>query len=115
VYLLRLHDAARFTHINSTWGTKVCVRSIRERMRDMSGLRGASVFPIIRLTSAPMPSTKFPGRFRPELEVEEWRLIGGNQTMQIEHQKEAKPTMPEIGKPVAPVTMKEVLNDEIGF
>src|SRR5262249_32488318 len=43
MYLLRIHDAAVFTHVNSTWGTRMCVRSIRERMRNMSVLRGASV------------------------------------------------------------------------
>jgi hypothetical protein len=110
-YLLRLRDAARFTHINSTYGTRACVRSIRDRMRDMGALRGASVFPIVQLTSAPMPSKKFPGRFRPEFEPIEWRQIGSNQPAQIESPKQAE----QIGKPVEPVTMKEVLNDEIGF
>jgi hypothetical protein len=104
VYLLRLHDAARFTHINSTWGTRSCVRSIRERMRDMSALRGTSVFPIVRLTSAPMPSKKFPGRFRPELELDEWRQIGSNQPAQIEPPKQT----PQIAESVKPATTEAV-------
>jgi hypothetical protein len=103
-----------FTHVNSTWGT---VRSIRERVRNMSALRGASVLPIVRLTSEPMPSKKFPGRFRPELEIIEWRQIpGGNQQAQIEPPKSGASGAAEpIGKPVEPVTLKEELNDEIGF
>jgi hypothetical protein len=108
VYLLRIHDAAVFTHINATWGTRVCVRSIRERMRNMCILRGASVFPVVKLTSAPIPSKKFPGRFRPELECIEWRQLGGDKPVQIEPPKPA-----EIGKPVEPVTTKEELDDEI--
>jgi hypothetical protein len=110
VYLLRLHDAAMFTHINNTWGTRMCVRSVRERIRNMGVLRGASVFPIVRPTSAPMPSKKFPGRFRPELEIVHWRQIGGNQPAQIEPPKQV-----EIGKPVEEPTTKEEMNDEIGF
>jgi hypothetical protein len=111
-YLLRLHDAARFTHINSTWGTIICVRSIRERMRDMRRLRGASVYPVVRLTSVPKPSKKFPGQFRPELEVLGWQDLGDNQPAQIEPPKQGG-SAEQIGKPVEPVTTKEVLNDEI--
>jgi hypothetical protein len=109
VYLLRLHDAAVFTHINSTWGTKICVRSIRERIRNMGVLRGASVWPIVRLTSTPMPSKNFPGRFRPELEIVEWRQIGSNQPAQIESPKQAE----QIGKPVKEPSFDEEMNDEI--
>jgi hypothetical protein len=110
-YLLRTHDAARFTHINKTWGKKICVHSIRELIRDMSALRGVSVYPIVRLTSAPMPSKKFPGRFRPEFEVIEWRDLSGNQPAQIESPKLA-PTE-QIGKPVEPVTTEELLDDAV--
>jgi hypothetical protein len=115
-YLLRVRDAARYTHINSTWGTTICVRSIRNRMRDMSALRGACVYPIVQLTSAPMISKKFPGRFRPELEVLEWRQLGGKQPAQIESPKSgAGGATAQIGKPVEPVTIQEELDDEIPF
>jgi hypothetical protein len=86
-HLLRQHDGAVFTHINSTWGTRICIRLLRERMRNMCVLRDASVFPIVRLTSAPMPSKKYPGRFRPELEILEWRQTGANQPAQIDSPK----------------------------
>jgi hypothetical protein len=113
-YLLRLRDAARFTHINSTYGTRACVRSIRDRMRDMGALRGASVFPVVQLTSAPMPSKKYPGRFRPEFEPIEWRQISSNKPAQIEHQQDAKLAAPEqIGEPVKEPTTGEVLDDKI--
>jgi hypothetical protein len=110
-YLRRLLDMARYTHINSTWGTRICVRSIRERMRDMSLLHDALVLPIVKPTSAPMASKKFPGRFRPELEIVGWRHIGADKPAQIESPKQAE----QIGRPVAPVTTEQLLNDEIGF
>jgi hypothetical protein len=109
VYLLRTHDAARYTHINSTWGTRLCVRSIRERIRDMGALRGVPVRPIVRLTSVPMPSKKFPGRFRPEFEVIDWHDRSGNQPAQIEPPKQTE----QIGKAVAEPTLSEELNDSI--
>jgi hypothetical protein len=112
-YLLRMHDAARFTHINSTWGTRMCVRSIRERIRDMRVLRGCAVFPIVRPASAPMPSKKYPGRFRPEFEIDGWTQLDGNQPAQIESPKQPPTPSEQIGKPVEPVTLKEELNDEI--
>ena len=79
-----------------------------------SALRGASVYPIVRPTSAPMPSKKFPGRFRPELEVLEWRQLGGNQPAQIEPPKGGSDTTTkQIGRRVVPVTVEEELDDEI--
>ena len=114
-YLLRKRDAAVFTHINSTWGTRICVRSIRDRMRDMGRLRGVSVYPIVRLTSAPMPSKKFPGRFRPEFEIVEWRQIGGNPPAQIENPKQSPTPSEQIGKPAEPVTLEAELSDKIPY
>jgi len=55
-----------------------------------------------------MPSKTYPGQFRPELEVLEWRQLG-NQPAQIEQQ------IGQIGKPVQPPTIQEELNDKIGF
>jgi hypothetical protein len=112
-YLLREHDAARFTHINSTWGTRICVHSIRERIRDMGALRGTPVLPIVRLTSAPMVSKKFPGRFRPEFEVIEWRNLGGNQQAQIEAPKLAPTLSEQVGTSVQEPTTEELFNDAI--
>jgi hypothetical protein len=114
-YLLRIHDAARFTHINSTWGTRICVRSIRDRIRDMRVLRGCTVYPIVRPTSVPMRSTKFPGRFRPEFETDRWIQLDDNQPAQIEPPKQPPTPTEQIGKPVEPVTLKEELDDEIPF
>jgi hypothetical protein len=107
VYLLRVHDAARFTCINSTWGQIKCVRSIRDRVKDMTMLRGASVYPVVRLTSAPNPTKKYPLQFRPELEVTEWRQIGVEQKV-IESQPVA-----QIGTLVEPPTIREELDDDL--
>jgi len=115
-HFVRTTDAGRFTHINSTFGTRICVRSIRERIRDMAVLRGTPVSPIVTLTSAPMRSKKFPGRFRPELEVIEWRDLGGNQQAQIEAPETGSGGATErIGKPVAEPTPAQEMNDAIPF
>jgi hypothetical protein len=82
----------------------------------MGRLRGASVFPIVQLTSAPNPSKKYPGQFRPELEVLEWRQLGGNQPAQIESPKGGSGGAAEqIGRAVQPPTVEEELNDSINF
>jgi hypothetical protein len=112
-YLLRLPSAAVYTHINSTWGTRICIRELRQRIRNMCRLRGVIVAPIVRLTSVIMPSKKFPGRFRPELEIVKWHLIG-NQPAQIEPPKPGG-SAGQTCKPVEPVAAKEELSDEIPF
>jgi hypothetical protein len=53
-----------------------------------------------------MPSKTFPGRFRPEFEVLEWRQLG-NQPTQIEQQVQ------QIGKRVKEPTIEEELNDSL--
>jgi hypothetical protein len=70
---------------------------------------GAAVLPIVKPTSAPMASKKYPGRFRPELEIVGWRDLSGKPVL-IE-----APKLAEIGKPVTEPTTAEKLNDQIGF
>jgi hypothetical protein len=109
VYLVRLSDGTVLTHINHTYGTKAAILRLKERIKTMSVLRG-SVLPIVKLSWAMMP-TGFGPRPRPEFVVDGWRSFGGDQPAQIEQPK----TPPEIGKPVEPISVREELNDEIGF
>jgi hypothetical protein len=117
VYLVRTDpvDGALFTSINSTSGQKVAYTRLKERIKTMSLLRGRSVLPIVKLSWAMMPSAYGP-RPRPDFTIVEWRDLGDNQPAQIEPPKGAPPAAgDQIGKPVEPVTLKEELNDEIGF
>jgi hypothetical protein len=107
--LVRPHDATTLTFVNGTAGSRVAVQRLRERTQTMSALRGCTVAPIVKLSWAMMPSS-FGPRPRPDFVVEDWRSFGGDQPAQI-----APPTADTIGKPVAPVTTAEELNDEIGF
>jgi hypothetical protein len=112
-YLLRLPSLAEYTHINSTWGTRICIRELRQSIRNMCRWRGPNAVPIVRLTSVIMPSKKYPGRFRPELEIVKWHLIG-DQPAQIESPK-PRGSGGQTGKPAEPVTIQEELNDVIPF
>ena len=102
VYLLRLRDGAQFTLVNSTWGCRKCVLEIRERVKNMTRLQGTPVLPVVKLASAELPLTKFPGKFRPELEIVSWRQADTNAPV-------------EPPKLVAPKTAAAELEDEIPF
>jgi len=107
--LLRMHDAARFTFVNSTWGARRCVSSIQKRIRDMCTLRGHPVHPIVQLVSVPLNLKKYPGRFGPEFEVEGWLRLDGGEPERIEP---PKPT-PQLSKPAE--TLDRDLNDALPF
>src|SRR5262249_2217325 len=52
-YLIRIPDGKLYTHLNSTYGTKIAVSNLREQVSTMRMLRGADVVPIVRLDKAP--------------------------------------------------------------
>jgi hypothetical protein len=114
VYLLNTSDASLFTFLNSTVGAKIAWGKLRDRIKWMQALRGASVLPIVELASAIM-KTGIEGvrKLRPEFRIFEDRWIS------LEDGRDGPPRInksaPAIGKPVAPVTMKEELDDEIQF
>ena len=76
----------------------------------MGVLRGRAVLPIVKLAWAMMPSD-FGPRPRPDFVIVEWRDLGGDQAAQIEQPKQAE----QIGKPVSEPSLREEMNDEIGF
>ena len=107
VYLLDTKTASLFTHINSTVGTAIAVRHLRDKVKMMRMLRGNKVVPVVELDSKPMP-TKRGQKIRPHFEIVDWRdfdslSVGTTKVPALEH----------LGQPVKPPTTAEILNDEI--
>jgi hypothetical protein len=138
VYLIRLPDAKQFTFLNSTFGAKLAVGGLRDQVNVMRELRGTDVVPLVALRSAPF-KTKVGQKLRPDFEVVEFREVAGARPAPLLEAKAVAPTAPattkpvkaveaptapvatekikavEIGKPVAPVTTRELLDDEVPF
>jgi hypothetical protein len=108
VYLINPADASIYTYINSTTGAQIAVRHLKDRVRMMRALRGSKVVPIVELNSKVM-KTRFGQKARPEFVVHDWRELSGLQA------PSAVPAIEHVGKPVAPVTVKDELNDDIPF
>ena len=111
VYLLDGTNAERFTFINSTVGARIAVENLKDKVKWMRAMRGADVFPLVELSSAPM-KTKMGTKIRPDFRVVEWRQLGDGEAGPVTG---APPTTPAIGKPVSPVSSREALDDEIPF
>jgi len=105
-YLIDPVSAESFTFVNGTYGARLAVEKLQDRVANMQRLRGGNALPVVKLESRPM-KTKFGTKQRPEFTVVEWREIGANggEVKAIEHQP--------VGKPVAPPTVSEELNDDI--
>ena len=108
VYLIRVPDGKLFTYLNSTFGAKLAISGLRDQVNVMRELRGADVVPIVKLSKAPM-RTKFGQKLRPDFVVVEFRQVAGPRQAVLE----AKAV--EIGKPVAPVSTEEALDDSLLF
>lgn len=138
-YLVSPDDASEFTTINCTTGMRIAWERLHDRIDRMRWMKGADVVPLIALQALPM-KTSFGEKQRPEFAVVDWREIGGGQTVlpppttppalpnnsaadvsaKDAEREPAKPKksvkkQPVPGKPVKPPTLKEELNDEIGF
>jgi hypothetical protein len=111
VYFLRPGDASAFTFISSTAGGRVATERLAERVSRMRLLRGAKVLPLITLGSAPM-KTRYGVKDRPEFVISDWKDFGAPAQALP---PPGTPTPPSIGAPVAPVSVREELNDSIGF
>jgi hypothetical protein len=106
-YLFDPVSAETYTYLNSTFGAKIAVQRLAERVETMQRLRGDNALPIVKLESKPM-KTKFGTKQRPEFTITEWRRFGtngGDEIKAIEH----KP----LGKSIAPPTVSEELDDAI--
>jgi hypothetical protein len=109
VYLLRERDALVCTSINKTGGQHAAANSLRSRIEWMCALKNELVWPIVTLGSK-LHSRQFK-KHRPDFIVVEWRRFGGGP---VEPPQLEKPSG-SIGEKVEPPTLKEELNDEIGF
>ena len=118
VYLLDLKTMDRFTFPTGTHGGQAAVRDLVDKIKWMRKLRGAYVYPIIRLSDAFMP-TRFGGRQGPHFEIKRWvsfapdekalpAPLGSNTA--IEHSTQKAPEQP---RSVEPLTLSEAMNDEI--
>jgi hypothetical protein len=87
-------SAEAFTYLNSTWGARIAVERLAERVANMRRLRGAAALPLVKLESRPM-KTKFGTKQRPEFKIVEWRGVA------------------DAPKALAAPTPSEELNDEI--
>lgn len=126
-YLLDPVSAAIFSYLNNTAGCEIAIRRLEGQIKWMRALRGP-VVPLARLADAGM-KTQFGPKRRPHFEVQEWRQFGAGeisaQTVSAPQliPSEPKPTPEtivkqievtrEAGKPVAPVSLKDDLDDEI--
>jgi hypothetical protein len=110
-YLLNPHDASLFTYINSTWGAKLAVSRLSDRMQWMRKLRGTQAVPLVKLDSLPM-TTQFGTKMRPEFVIVSWHELGdGDGSHQAPLQIER--AAPVDLKPIKAVTRKEELDDEV--
>jgi hypothetical protein len=104
-YLVDPVSGEAYTFINGTFGAKIAVERLADRVANMQRLRGGNALPVVKLESRPM-KTKFGTKQRPEFTIVEWRAIGGGEQVKaIEH----KP----VGKPVVAPTVSEELNDAL--
>jgi hypothetical protein len=113
-YLVDPVSCEAYTFINGTFGAKIAVERLAERVATMQRLRGGAALPVVKLESRPM-KTKFGTKLRPEFAIVEWREFADQPEVKaIEHKPkadDAKAARP--GKPVAPLTLSEELNDEL--
>jgi hypothetical protein len=103
VHLLRVRDASIHTYINSTIGARIAVDRLREKIDAMQMLRGRRVIPLVKLTDREM-KTRFGKKRRPEFEITDWRVIGG---------EDGGPK--QIGVALKDTPAGEFLNDAIPF
>jgi hypothetical protein len=106
-YLLNPKDASVFTFINSTLGARVAVERLKDRVRMMRALRGEKVCPIVELGAKLFP-TRHGLKQRPDFIIHDWCKLGSPQAA-------SAPAIAEISQPVEAVSLKEELDDEVGF
>ena len=96
IYLLDGHERRAVHLLNSTVGARIAVENLKDQVKWMRAMRGADVFPVVELSSAPM-KTKMGTKIRPDFRVVEWRQLGDGESGPVTG---APPTTPAIGKPV---------------
>jgi hypothetical protein len=105
--LLNPKDASVYTFINSTLGARIAVERLKDRVRMMRVLRGEKVCPIVELGAKPFP-TRHGLKIRPDFIIHDWCNLCGPKAA-------SAPAITQISQPVEAVSLKEELDDEIGF
>jgi hypothetical protein len=134
---------ALYTYAHDTWGAMQAYNNLEEQIVIMRMLRGEHVFPIVHLEKRPWKSQKYGMQTRPHLQpTGDWRSPGGSPTSQLSGpptltRPASTPTTPttpststppplpaappaapastllEHTKPVKPVTVAELIADEL--
>src|SRR5262249_52636521 len=138
VYMCDLESAEIYTFINSTFGARIAYERLTQKLELMTRLRGAGVTALVKPDSRQM-KTKVGPKLRPEFTILEWRDLGSEpQPAQLPPPTDkdlpagaavkppAEPAAAgaakapadkkkrlRAGKPVAPPTAAEELNDRI--
>ena len=76
-YLIDPATAAFFTHLNSTFGTKIAWDLLRERVITMRALRGQRVHPLVKLGRG-LFRTRFGTKPHPDFPIVGWKSPGGD-------------------------------------
>jgi len=79
-YLLDLESGQRYTYLNSTFGAKIAVERLEDRMNVMRDIKGPCVRPIINL-SARVMKTRFGQKQRPDFCIIEFRDFSGGRAL----------------------------------
>jgi hypothetical protein len=96
-----------FTFINSTVGARIAIERLKDRVRMMRVLRCEKVYAIAELGAKPFP-TRHGLKQRPEFIILDWCILGGPTAA-------SAPAIAQLIQPMEAVSLKEELNDEIGF
>jgi hypothetical protein len=119
LYLLNLATMDRFTLPTGTVGGQIAVREVVDKIKWMRKLRGAHVYPIVRLSDTFMP-TRFGGRQRPHFEIKRWvsfrpdeQALSAPPRLSNSASQPTAQSAPEQLRTVAPPTLTEEMNDEI--
>jgi hypothetical protein len=118
VYLLDPETAEAFTFINKTFGAKIAVETLQNRVAWKRRLVGAKVVPEVELTSKPF-KTGHGLKIRPEFKINPngWKILdggGGEQSAPQQLEDQAQPAQ-RGPKDAKAVSLGEEMNDEIGF
>ena len=122
VRLLHPLSMDRYSFPTSTDGGHAAVLELRQRTRDMRKVRGEHVFALVRLRDTFFP-TRYGGRQRPYFDIVRFVTFGDDGTTSkssvlasSDAPSLAGPTADNSGmKTVEPPSIKETLNDELGF
>jgi hypothetical protein len=130
IYLVNPETADTYTFVNNTVGASIAYERLETKFNMMRRMRGNDVRPLVRLDSRPMKVAALGiTKLRPEFIIVEWRDLGGHsepQPAQLSRPNDkdpdgaaAKPPAEKpkatVGKPVAPLTSEEEMDDALPF